>query len=112
KRKFVRFRFLCGTSGPMIPRWSLVLLTAACLLTSASCSRKPVLTRQDHLNWNTATLTSDYEKTGHKDPKWDDSAREALKEYATIMTGNDPDAVLRRNIVGNSAEAAIHAGCD
>jgi hypothetical protein len=44
------------------------------------------------LKWNVATLVGDYEKHGRHNPKWDESAKAALRGFAESRTyfGQEP----------------------
>ena len=53
-----------------------------------------------------------YETVGHKDPKWDDQARRALRAYAASW-GDDPLTDFDEMWVGDDAtRRATEAGCD
>jgi len=87
-----------------------VLCAMGCLL--GSCSAKKPATREDRLKWNLTTLTNDYESAGHKNPKWDPDAREALTEFARVKIASDDEALVLSDLVGSAAESAVAAGCD
>lgn len=72
---------------------------------------------QQQLDWNRKTTVGAYDKCGHKNPKWDESAHQALEAFAynrslplypsfqTIF--NNKDAIVRQ-----SCMRAVDAGCD
>jgi len=64
------------------------------------------------LKWNLATLQGDYESQGHRNPKWDKDAVEALKNFAGIRVQPEDNLETRADLVGYSAESAVNAGCD
>lgn len=57
-------------------------------------------------------LVASYEMNGQRNPKWDDSARQALTELAKIRGGQDYEEETRLALVGDLAHEAIRAGCD
>jgi hypothetical protein len=92
-----------------IPGWAG---WGALLLTLASCTPRQSETREDRLKWNLATLQGDYESHGHRDPKWDKDAGEALKQFAGIRVRPEDDLETRADLVGYSTESAVNAGCN
>jgi hypothetical protein len=82
------------------------------LLALASCMPRQSETRDKRWKWNVATLQGDYESHGHRDPKWDKDAGEALKKFAEIRVRPEDDPETHADLVGDSAESAVNAGCD
>jgi hypothetical protein len=68
--------------------------------------------KQQRLEWNLKTLVEPYEHAGQINPKWNDSAKLALTEFArarsVVLDTNEPWA----EIISTNAAAAIQAGCD
>lgn len=85
---------------------------ATCCGLLVSCSPKPTATREDRLKWNLVALTNDYETVGHKNPKWDQDAREALTEFARSRTASDDEALVLFDLAGTAAGSAVSSGCD
>jgi len=91
------------------------LLIAICLAVSA-CNKTPSLSpeaaRQNRLDWNLKTLVGAYEDNGDTDAKWDESATNALTEFAraraSVTDADEPVA----EIISTNVAAAVHAGCD
>jgi len=82
------------------------------LLALVSCTPRQGETRDERLKWNLGTLQGDYESHGHRNPKWDKDAGEALKKFAEIRVRPEDDPETRADLVGYSAESAVNAGCD
>lgn len=82
------------------------LLSLTLTLLVISCSAE----KQKRLKWNLATTVGEYEKVGHRDPKWDADATEALTFFAQWRAGEANDASLVEKI-GNASDKAITAGC-
>lgn len=97
---------------PLNPfRRGLPVLCGLLALLLVSCS-KPPATRQDRQHWNLATLNGSYEAAGRKDPKWDQDAKEALRDFARMQTASDDEGQLLSTLTGDAAESAVSAGCD
>jgi hypothetical protein len=68
--------------------------------------------KQQRLIWNLKTLIEPYEHASHNNPKWNDSATAALKEFARarsdVLDTKEPWA----EIISTNAAAAVQAGCD
>lgn len=92
-------------------------LGALCLgllvvLLLVSCSPRKPATREDVLKWNLTTLTNSYDTFGHKDPKWDKDAVEAMTEFARTKTASDDEMEILSALTGDAADNAVNAGCD
>lgn len=64
---------------------------------------------QSRLDWNIKTLVAAYEQAGHKNSRWDESAKHALAEFArnrAAIPGTQSD------IISTNVAAAVQAGCD
>jgi hypothetical protein len=92
-------------------RPELPVLSGLVALLLVSCS-KPPATPQERQKWNLATLNGSYEAVGHKNPKWDKDAQEALRDFARMQTASDDEAELLSALTGDAAESAVSAGCD
>jgi hypothetical protein len=62
------------------------------------------------LQWNINTTVGDYERCGHKDPKWDADAKKALGIFAEMLSGQNSDVKLEE--FRKAARSAIDLGCD
>jgi tetratricopeptide (TPR) repeat protein len=74
--------------------------------------------RQERLDFNRRTLVEAYKKVGHRDPKWDDDAIQALELLSQFFAdgsvepiyqkpgGPGPDDILKH------VDGAVAAGCD
>src|SRR5690348_6565720 len=76
-----------------------------------SCSRRQASKPGQLLAWNNQILLNAYNTVGSRNPKWDESAREALKRYAEIRAGQG-DLEIGAASVGYSVQDAMNAGCD
>ncbi len=78
----------------------------------AAASPQSEEARNQSLNWNIQTTVTAYDHAGFTNPKWDDSARECLKEYAhfraNVVDADEPAS----EIIGTNATAAVAAGCN
>jgi len=62
----------------------------------------------DRLEWNRRTLVNAYNEVGERNPRWDESARDALDAFAQVRCGPDTNATAR---LKTSLERAREAGC-
>ena len=86
-------------------------LAAALLL--VSCSPESQTTAPDvRLKWNQATLKGDYERVGRKNAKWDQTAGEALAEFARVRSSYSSEQDEQLEYIGDLAAEAVQAGCD
>ncbi|QDV32437.1 hypothetical protein [Tautonia plasticadhaerens] len=67
--------------------------------------------RREKLEWNRRTVLGAYDEVGRKDPRWDESAREAM-DLASRMFGLQVDPVVTLADLRRPARAALDAGCD
>jgi hypothetical protein len=88
------------------------LFPGALLLAAASCSHKQKSTEAERLKWNMDTLVGDYDRIGRRDPKWDETARQALTDFAKIRAGSDFELETRLYLIGGMAKDAVRSGCD
>jgi hypothetical protein len=76
----------------------------------------PIGSLQQRLNWNLNNSVGSYDKVGHKNEKWDEAARLALRAFATncclSLIPSFQDLSHYDDIVRTNAERAIAAGCD
>jgi hypothetical protein len=77
-----------------------------------SCSPRKPAAREEVLKWNLATLTNSYDASGHKNPKWDKDARDAMTEFARTKTASDDELEVLLDLTGDAADNAVNAGCD
>jgi hypothetical protein len=89
-----------------------LILGLLSMLGLAACSHRQPATRADVLKWNLATLTNSYDASGHKNPKWDKDATEAMTEFARTKTASDDELEILFDLAGDAADDAVHAGCD
>ena len=82
------------------------------MLLFVSCSPRKPATREDVLKWNLTTLTNSYDASGHKNPKWDKDAVEAMTEFARTKTASDDELEMLSGLAGDAADSAVNAGCD
>jgi len=91
----------------------LVLLGAtACGHKEASKKPTRESARETRLNWNTKTLVDAYIDFGNMDAKWDETATNALIEYARIRSRSVDEDEPWSQIIATNCDAAIQAGCD
>jgi hypothetical protein len=62
--------------------------------------------------WRKATILDDYERVGHKDPKWDDDARDALDGFVNMDFKDATEQGKDFERIAYSAAAAVAKGCD
>ena len=62
--------------------------------------------------WRIATTVGEYERVGHKDPKWDEDAKAALESFALMDFKDAQEQSKDYKRAANSAERAVQAGCD
>jgi len=67
--------------------------------------------QQELLQWNRETLTTDYEQRGNHNPKWDESAKRALENFAKVRGGARPTGKYV-SIIAEATKAAVTNGCD
>jgi hypothetical protein len=66
----------------------------------------------ERLKWNMKMLVEGYDNVGSKNPKWDDTAKEILTEFARIRAGSDYELETRFELLGDRTTEALKAGCD
>jgi hypothetical protein len=93
-------------------RQGLPVVCGVLALVLVSCSPKKPATRQDRQKWNLATLQGSYQSAGHKNPKWDKDAEDALGEFAQLQTASEDEVEALSALTGDAAENAVSAGCD
>lgn len=76
-----------------------------------SCSHRQTSKPGARLAWHNRTLVDAYNTVGNRNPKWDESARNALKQYAEIRA-DQGDIEMGAASVGYSVQDAMNAGCD
>ena len=67
--------------------------------------------RKEMLEWNRKTLVGAYEQVGHKNPRWDEPARECLEAAARYFS-HVVEPYTTYLDVHNGAKQAIEGGCD
>jgi hypothetical protein len=89
----------------------LVVLAAAgfLLFTATGCKQDP---KKQRLAWNLKTLVEAYEKAGHTSPKWNESAKRALTEFAHSRSQCTESNEAWGLIISTNCIAAVAAGCD
>ena len=88
------------------------LIVVACRQTNATKILSPNAAPQSRLDWNMKTLVDAYQKAGHTNPKWDESARGALTEFARVRSQTTISNEAWGSIISNNCSAAVEAGCD
>jgi hypothetical protein len=66
----------------------------------------------DRLAWNMKTLVEAYQQCGHTNPKWDESVKSALTEFARSHCGLAESNEDVGGIISNKCVTAVEAGCD
>jgi len=92
--------------------WGICMVCLVSPLLLVSCSPRQPATREDVLKWNLTTLQGSYASSGHKNPKWDKDAEEALTDFARSRAASDDELDVLLDVVGEAAESATAAGCD
>jgi hypothetical protein len=92
--------------------WGVFIFCLVSPLLLVSCSPRQPATREDVLKWNLTTLQDGYASAGHKNPKWDKDAEEALTDFARSKTASDDESEVLFDLVGEAAGSATAAGCD
>jgi hypothetical protein len=89
------------------------LFAAACLVFT-SCGKKvsPQAAKQSRLDWNLKTTVGVYQKVGNTDAAWDESATNALAEFARSRSGVSDLDDNWSEIIRKDCDAAVKAGCD
>jgi tetratricopeptide (TPR) repeat protein len=91
---------------------SIFVLGLLSMLLMISCSPRKPATRENVLKWNLTTLTNSYDASGHKNPKWDKDARDAMIQFARTKTASDDELEVLLDLTGDAAVSAVSAGCD
>ncbi len=68
--------------------------------------------REYRLKWNLETLVGDYDKHGHHNPKWDESARAALHLFAELRNPPNGSRVDLETRLKAALRLATTNGCD
>ena len=87
----------------------LLLTVTACKKTTAPTS---VAAKQSRLDWNLKTTVGAYQEIGNTDPKWDESATNALAEFAASRSQSFAPDEDWTTIIRTNCDAAVQAGCD
>jgi hypothetical protein len=70
-------------------------------------------TNRERLDWNLNKTVGAYQTVGKTSPAWDEPAKCALTEYASLRpdspSAEDP---YREQIIASNCDTAIKAGCD
>jgi hypothetical protein len=66
---------------------------------------------RERLDWNQRTLGGAYQKVGHKDPRWDNLAEQALDAAARAFS-LQVEPVITRDELFQRLKRAVNAGCD
>jgi hypothetical protein len=96
---------LTGISG------AAFLVLAGCDPSPASIKQANKEARETHLKWSLKTLVDVYPVANHTDPKWDESAKAALTEFAQQVSGADTNEEVT-SLISNNCVAAVDEGCD
>ena len=88
------------------------LIEVACRKTDATKILPPNGAPQSRLDWNMKTLVDAYQKAGHTNPKWDESATRALTEFARVRSQRTTSNEAWGSIISNDCSAAVEVGCD
>jgi tetratricopeptide (TPR) repeat protein len=65
----------------------------------------------DRLAWNRKTLVESYERTGYRNPAWDEPAQRALTAFAELRSQpGEADSALGQ-VIATNCDLAVRAGC-
>jgi hypothetical protein len=77
----------------------------------SSCSHKQTTAPTERLAWHTQTMVKAYDSVGRHDPKWDESAHNALSRFAQVRSGKER-VETGGPAIGLATQEAVAAGCD
>jgi hypothetical protein len=95
--------------GPVI---AALLTLIGCGQSDASRKYASIAARHEHLDWSLKSLVDAYQVAGHTDPKWDDSAKTALTEFARLVSNSTLPDEEAASIISNNCATAVGQGCD
>jgi hypothetical protein len=96
----------------VVRRHTMVLLTTSILALSCFDTGKAMEGAvSKRLQWNKETLSGAYAAAGHTNSAWDEAARRALDEFATLRATQPPDMEPLRKVVVRHCQEAMRAKC-
>jgi hypothetical protein len=94
--------------------WLRVGLCVMVCLSLTACSKKvsPQEVKQTRLAWNLTMLVGAYKNASYTDAKWDESATNALVEFARSRSQSLESDEDWTTIIRSNCDAAVQVGCD